>query len=964
MGIKYFWKYLRKTFHAEGVLESGRTRDGAKHFDNIYVDVNNLLYPLASPDMDDTTVFLRMFALLDKIFYQYRPHGVVMLAMDGPAPLSKILTQKSRRLESVGAASQFDPDCMSSLQFCPGTQFMDRLKHALLYYCCTHLAKAERFKSVSFIVSGADREGEGEMKMFQHLYQSEKKTKSLIISNDSDLALFCLQAQVAEHDMGILQVLDSAGELMTYWNIGNLAKTLSKYSQVPLQQTVDDFIFMSLLSGNDYLPTMEGYRMIKTWEKYVKVRQTDKSPLVTFGDNGSSLQIHAVTTRLLANSSTNNQVNFIRIGDDPRRMVEFLWGTIFREQCHFRLFPERGTMIWTGEPVSRTVVGMTPKTASTLLALEYLLPGSPLDIIMRRHFPADKYAETRAFLDSSRPRIWKFLGNMVDSDVLLEENPKRAAFMEGQLMEYMTSSPGKNVPPPKWPSPDDKSAKDLANFLEPHVTTDRWFGVPTIRAGQLDDPTSMMRDPSTTGDGHRKERFTRYFQMMGWVKEYFRGHCLDYGFIYPFLNPPNVADVQEFAEGVLYPPRCMRNPLTPAEVSLYLLPVEATRAFCYPHLQGLVAVEDSPFVQTLRGVDDLFGRRVNFVGRELLLQNLIEDTNSIRKHLNILQLESDGFWEGDKSVLSTTIAIDEGLSLSCAKWCDAEGIAVTEVVGNGVTFVECETTEEAQRLRGYLEQEEQLKCSYLYPGLRSTRAASIVVRSIPSHTTVAELARAFETYGDITSCRTLSYHEGQHLTGALVNFADMVAAQSAVQAPPEDFYQTELLTDLDQRHSSVQPGTVTNPFVLWGQSDSRRQAVRYFLVPREKKRLSLHDATLFYGLTRPMRQEELENMRLMPQISVDKSKVKQTETIMDQQLLGLHSMNAKLGFDEISPDSLNRKDFNRSLRPSPGTYHRFINYWQGRPQDYAGGSIRFQQESTARQFGGFRPGAMATRSSK
>ena len=49
--------------------------------------------------------------------------------------------------------------------------------------------------------TGADREGEGEMKIFEHISQLPKGTRCLVVTSDSDLAVFAMNAK-SNFDLG------------------------------------------------------------------------------------------------------------------------------------------------------------------------------------------------------------------------------------------------------------------------------------------------------------------------------------------------------------------------------------------------------------------------------------------------------------------------------------------------------------------------------------------------------------------------------------------------------------------------------------------------------------------------------------------------------------------------------------------------------------------------------------------
>jgi 5'-3' exonuclease len=81
-----------------------------------------------------TLIFQRLHATLRLV----RPGSHVLLALDGPAPLAKLSTQRARRQKVLQKKARRRG--ISSLVATPGTAFMARLEQALLYFICSELA--------------------------------------------------------------------------------------------------------------------------------------------------------------------------------------------------------------------------------------------------------------------------------------------------------------------------------------------------------------------------------------------------------------------------------------------------------------------------------------------------------------------------------------------------------------------------------------------------------------------------------------------------------------------------------------------------------------------------------------------------------------------------------------------------------------------------------------------------------
>ena len=67
-------------------------------YDHVYIDVNNVLHVAAHHTKNEDAFFKKLFALLDLTMRRTRPQYTVTLALDGPAPIAKTITQRRRRI--------------------------------------------------------------------------------------------------------------------------------------------------------------------------------------------------------------------------------------------------------------------------------------------------------------------------------------------------------------------------------------------------------------------------------------------------------------------------------------------------------------------------------------------------------------------------------------------------------------------------------------------------------------------------------------------------------------------------------------------------------------------------------------------------------------------------------------------------------------------------------------------------
>lgn len=269
---------------------------------------NELVY------LDETAMFKKIFLYVDRLYKMVQPNQVLYLAVDGTAPRAKMNQQRSRRFRSAKEAEQlaadlaarenfkgkelkaeenknrFDSNCIT-----PGTDFMLKLSLALQKWVDYKL-KTDPFwmNGATVIVSGPDVPGEGEHKVMDFIRESQaeyEKTKEstdlygpgwthVLYGLDADLIMLGLVTH--ESNFMLLRekmsvVMAGRGrnkyrkkkDMMEYTRhdfelleLSSLRKLLAiqfrKFSDqlagdYSLDRIVDDFVFMCMLVGNDFL---------------------------------------------------------------------------------------------------------------------------------------------------------------------------------------------------------------------------------------------------------------------------------------------------------------------------------------------------------------------------------------------------------------------------------------------------------------------------------------------------------------------------------------------------------------------------------------------------------------------------------------------------------------------------------------------------------------------------------------
>lgn len=89
MGIPGFNSWIRKEY--PGAFSR---LDPGQQVDHLYIDLNATLHTILRRYRDPASFHRRLHARLDDYISELRPRKRVVIALDGPAPLAKLLEQR------------------------------------------------------------------------------------------------------------------------------------------------------------------------------------------------------------------------------------------------------------------------------------------------------------------------------------------------------------------------------------------------------------------------------------------------------------------------------------------------------------------------------------------------------------------------------------------------------------------------------------------------------------------------------------------------------------------------------------------------------------------------------------------------------------------------------------------------------------------------------------------------------
>ncbi|KAL9183739.1 hypothetical protein ACHAXT_004595 [Thalassiosira profunda] len=262
--------------------------------------------------LDETEMFKKIFGYVDRLYKIVKPRKVLYLAVDGVAPRAKMNQQRSRRFRSSKEAEALaatilardgalpDRDAFDSNCITPGTDFMLKLGLAMRKWIEYKQKTDPVWKNgCDVVVSGPDVPGEGEHKVMDYiretkeLYDPDDPSKShphwspglthVLYGLDADLIMLGLATHephfmLLREKMSVVMagrgrhkhrkkkdMLDYTRDDFELLELAALREMFQiqfrKFAdsgrlkvEYDVRRVIDDFIFVCMFVGNDFLP--------------------------------------------------------------------------------------------------------------------------------------------------------------------------------------------------------------------------------------------------------------------------------------------------------------------------------------------------------------------------------------------------------------------------------------------------------------------------------------------------------------------------------------------------------------------------------------------------------------------------------------------------------------------------------------------------------------------------------------
>ena len=281
MGIPAMFSYIVKNYPS---IIKKYSKDILK-VDNLYLDCNSIIYDAYSKmEFDKLTenvavsIIKRVIIKIEEYISLINPSKTVIIAFDGVAPVAKLEQQRSRRYKSwyQNEISKIifkkeKEDVWNTTAITPGTNFMTELNSMVTEHFNTE--SYSRLKVEKIFVSGSNKVGEGEHKIFNYIRVNPNKhlTETTIIYGlDADLIMLsinhlpiCPNIYLFRETPHFIQSIDSSLEPESnyYLDIPELTNAIISYMNNDRELTLEqqknkvyDYIFLCFFLGNDFLP--------------------------------------------------------------------------------------------------------------------------------------------------------------------------------------------------------------------------------------------------------------------------------------------------------------------------------------------------------------------------------------------------------------------------------------------------------------------------------------------------------------------------------------------------------------------------------------------------------------------------------------------------------------------------------------------------------------------------------------
>lgn len=241
MGISNYNKILRDSYP-----ESISDFDPSKKYDAAFLDTNHILHSCGA---SNNILIEEKLKYKIQSFINIFNTDTFYIIIDGPAPYAKMMLQKKRR---IGMTESETDSC----NLIPGTKFINDMEN-MIKNIIDEIKKNNKYLNLYVNFSFSEIAGEGESKI-NNILSSMYNKKVIIVGNDADIIV-----------MSVARIIRNKLDIDMYNNLHPLVNRISATKIIDTNKKSGcNFIFISILLGNDYLPKLKFLKVINLLEIY------------------------------------------------------------------------------------------------------------------------------------------------------------------------------------------------------------------------------------------------------------------------------------------------------------------------------------------------------------------------------------------------------------------------------------------------------------------------------------------------------------------------------------------------------------------------------------------------------------------------------------------------------------------------------------------------------------------------
>ena len=299
MGIPYYFYTIIKKYNNISLQK-------LPHIDIFFLDYNGIIHPVCHDtilkDTDEDNMFHKLW---EKTYDMVKSYDNVCIAIDGVAPLAKILQQRKRRylknIEKDNKMCIWDTNNITC-----GTPFMNKLNEFIKHKCDEN--------NINF--SGTEENGEGEHKIFEKIKKIDDNKSILIHGLDADLIILSLISfkniylfRENNNKIEYISITELRNGILSEWK-----DIFSNYKND--NDRINAYCMICSLLGNDFLPHLLTLNLRNYGMDKIKNSFKNQDPLII----NSQIQHNVLSEILLELSLTedtdlNIELNKHKIND-------------------------------------------------------------------------------------------------------------------------------------------------------------------------------------------------------------------------------------------------------------------------------------------------------------------------------------------------------------------------------------------------------------------------------------------------------------------------------------------------------------------------------------------------------------------------------------------------------------------------------------------------------------------------